>query len=316
MLTHTDVHLLVGMLSLITNPENVEVELGSRVLDAASGRKRDVDITVTARHPNGTVAAYAAVEVKDEAEPLGTPTVEQLIAKLRDMPSITRRSIVSASGYAAPAKAKAAFHGVELLTLREWRKGERVYPFLSPNFSAAIEVHLYGWLAPPDVVIATNTNIHRKILNSAIVLAGDGTTAILGTVIDSVVAKELSRLTDTDALSDLKHGMARPVRRELRLECPLKAVVGDQPVEIHGFDIAGNVFAARSRKTPAMKLLVNEATGGPDAACLVGIMPTGDLWGTVFTSADINPHMVRISLSDRNLKAITRLRLPPRVPRV
>jgi hypothetical protein len=37
MLTLTDVHLLVGMLSLITNPESVEVELGSRVLDAASG---------------------------------------------------------------------------------------------------------------------------------------------------------------------------------------------------------------------------------------------------------------------------------------
>jgi hypothetical protein len=91
MLTLTDVHLLVGMLSLITNPESVEVELGSRVLDAASGTKRDVDITVTARHPNGTVAAYAAVEVKDEAEPLGTPTVEQLIAKLRDMPQTRAR---------------------------------------------------------------------------------------------------------------------------------------------------------------------------------------------------------------------------------
>ena len=193
MLTHTDVHLLVGMLSLITNPEDVEVELGSRVLDEASGTKRDVDITVTARHPNGTVAAYAAIEVKDEAEPLGTPTVEQLIAKLRDMPSITRRSIVSSSGYAAPAKAKAAYHGVELLTLREWRKGERVYPFLSPNFAAAIEINLYRWLAPPDVVVATNTDIHRQILNSALVLAGDGTTSILGQVIDAVVAKERSR---------------------------------------------------------------------------------------------------------------------------
>jgi hypothetical protein len=31
MLTHTDVHLLVGMLSLITSPENVEIELGSKV---------------------------------------------------------------------------------------------------------------------------------------------------------------------------------------------------------------------------------------------------------------------------------------------
>jgi len=36
MLTRTDVHRLVGMLS-------VEIELGSRVLDEASGTKRDVD---------------------------------------------------------------------------------------------------------------------------------------------------------------------------------------------------------------------------------------------------------------------------------
>lgn len=312
MLTHTDVHLLVGMLSLITNPEDVEIELGSRVLDEASGTKRDVDITVTARHPNGTIAAYAAVEVKDEAEPLGTPTVEQLIAKLRDMPSITRRSIVSSSGYAAPAKAKAAYHGVDLLTLREWRDGEHVYPFLNPNLATAIEINLYGWLAPPTVVITTNAKVHRQIPSSAIVLARDGTTSILGQHIAAVVAKELSRMSNSGELDDLKHGMARPVRQELRREHPLKAVVSDQPIEIHGFDIAGDVFAVRSRETPMMKLLVNEATEKPDAACLVGIMPTGDLWGAVFTAANLNPHVVRISVADRNLKAINRLKLPPR----
>lgn len=48
MLTHTDVHLLVGVLSSITSPDDVEVELGSRVADEASRTARDVDVTITA----------------------------------------------------------------------------------------------------------------------------------------------------------------------------------------------------------------------------------------------------------------------------
>jgi hypothetical protein len=36
------------------------------------------------------------------------------------MPSITHRAIVSASGFTAPAKTKAAHHGIELYEIRAW----------------------------------------------------------------------------------------------------------------------------------------------------------------------------------------------------
>jgi hypothetical protein len=299
------------MLSLITSPENVEIELGSKVPDAASGTSRDVDITITSRNPDGLVSAYAGVEVKDEGEPLGTQTVEQLISKLSDMPSITRKAIVSSSGNTAPAKSKAKYHGVELLTLREWRPGERVYSFLSPHFSAAVEINLNGWVHPPDVTVVSDGGpVDGFPASTEVVENGAKTT--LGKLIDRVVAQELSRMTHAGELRDLAHGYGRHLQQQLLIKPPLTVTHDGEPVRIIAFQIEGDVFAYRKREAPAMKLLVNDETGEPHAACLVGLMPTNDLWGAVFTSADINPHMVRIPVSDRNLGAITRLRLPKR----
>lgn len=46
--------------------------------------------------------------------------MEQLCIKFEDMPNITHRAIVSASGYTAPAIAKAEAHNVELYILKSW----------------------------------------------------------------------------------------------------------------------------------------------------------------------------------------------------
>ena len=87
--------------------------------DIASGTARDVDITVTTRAADGTVHAFKGIEVKAEKRPLDVITVEQLCAKLKDMPGITHRSVVSASGYTAPAIQKAQHHGMELWELKD-----------------------------------------------------------------------------------------------------------------------------------------------------------------------------------------------------
>ena len=46
MLTPTDTHYLVGLLSQLTHPDNVEVELGSMVYDQTTKSLRDVDVTI------------------------------------------------------------------------------------------------------------------------------------------------------------------------------------------------------------------------------------------------------------------------------
>src|ERR1051326_7565329 len=106
MLTETDIHYLVGLLSLASQPDKVDVELGSKVLDVTTGEERDVDITVTVRDDGGT-AVFKGVEVKNHSRKLDATHVEQLAAKLNDMPCIAKRAIVSASGYYDPAIKKA-----------------------------------------------------------------------------------------------------------------------------------------------------------------------------------------------------------------
>jgi hypothetical protein len=103
MLTPTDVHFLVGLLTQISRPGGIELELGSMVFDAVAEEVRDVDITVRATGENGAISVFEGIEVKDHTRPLDVARVEQLCAKLRDMPEITDRAVVSASGYTEPA---------------------------------------------------------------------------------------------------------------------------------------------------------------------------------------------------------------------
>lgn len=120
MLTDTDTHYLVGLLTRVPEGTDVIVELGDMVYDKAANKKRDVDVTVSRTNEDGTRSVYKGVEVKNHHRPLDVAKVEQLCLKLDDMPDITHRSIVSASGYTSAAVTKAESHGVELLEIVDW----------------------------------------------------------------------------------------------------------------------------------------------------------------------------------------------------
>jgi hypothetical protein len=120
MLTPMLVQYLVGLCCLRRNPDAVDVTIGDLVPDVAANKSRDVDITVTLREEDGTITAFKAYEVKREGEPLDVTTVEQLCIKLRDMPKVTHRAIVSASGFTDGAISKAAAHDVQLYVLKPW----------------------------------------------------------------------------------------------------------------------------------------------------------------------------------------------------
>lgn len=91
----------------------MQVTLGERVLDTATGTARDLDIMIARSGSTGLIG----VEVKAERRPLDTPIVEGLCAKLNDMPSITTKQIVSSAGFTAPAIRKAEKHSVQCLKL-------------------------------------------------------------------------------------------------------------------------------------------------------------------------------------------------------
>jgi hypothetical protein len=60
MLTPTDLHFLVGLLTQISRPDGVELELGSMVFDAVAEEERDVDVTVRAVGGDGSTSVFEA----------------------------------------------------------------------------------------------------------------------------------------------------------------------------------------------------------------------------------------------------------------
>lgn len=120
MLSPMEVQYVVGLCCLRSHPDAVEVMLGNFVEDDAAQEERDVDVTVRYQDLTGQVQAFMGYEVNRRREPLGTPEVEQLTAKLADMPAVTHPAIVSGSGFTAPAIRKAQRHGVGLYTIFPW----------------------------------------------------------------------------------------------------------------------------------------------------------------------------------------------------
>lgn len=116
------VQYLVALCCLKWDPTAVDVTVGDMVTDTAAQKARDVDVTVTVTEGGSITHAFKAYEVKRESQPLDVVTVEQLCLKLLDMPEVTHRAIVSASGFTDGAQSKAVRHGVELYVLQPWTR--------------------------------------------------------------------------------------------------------------------------------------------------------------------------------------------------
>ena len=116
------VQYLVGLCCLRWDPDAIDITIGDMVSDEAARKERDVDVTVTVTESENARCAFKAYEVKHEGGALDVADVEQLCQKLRDMPSLTHRAIVSSSGFTDGAQSKAAAHGVELFALLPWTR--------------------------------------------------------------------------------------------------------------------------------------------------------------------------------------------------
>ena len=99
--------------------------------------------------------------MKDEAGPLDVTTVEGLCRKLRDMPSLSTRAIVSSSGFTAPARRKATTHAVTCLT---FQRGPLPPSLSSFNISQlnAITINNPEWLDGPHVVFCPEIDVSEE----------------------------------------------------------------------------------------------------------------------------------------------------------
>lgn len=153
------VQYLVGLCCLKWDPAAIDVTIGDMVLDPCAEKERDVDITVTVSEAGNLTHAFKAYEVKRERTPLDVTEVEQLCIKLLDMPSVTHRAIVSASGFTAPAVKKAARHGITLYEFCQWtRPLQEQFPAFTMQGTAEecfpMTTSLLCWVQPQYVLVA------------------------------------------------------------------------------------------------------------------------------------------------------------------
>lgn len=146
-MTPMELQYLVGLCCLRRNPDAVEVILGDMVLDEAAEKPRDVDVTVRVTAGDGTITVFQGIEVKQEAKPLDVTVVEQLALKLKDMPEVTHRAVVSASGYTDGARKKAARHEVELYQFDDWTGPiDKTLPHWKNPLSPQVAMKADQWL--------------------------------------------------------------------------------------------------------------------------------------------------------------------------
>jgi len=173
------VQYLIGLCCVRWHPDAVDVTIGDMIYDDSAEKERDVDVTVTVLEEDIPSYAFKAYEVKRESSPLDVAVVEQLCTKLLDMPSITHRAIVSASGYTAGAQAKASKHGVKLYALREWtRPLQEQFPALAMQGTAEecfpLEKLLLTWAGQKITLVARKAGGAFTVLDEDIVFDAQG----------------------------------------------------------------------------------------------------------------------------------------------
>jgi len=312
MLSATDVHYLVGLLSLVSTPENVEILLGDFVHDVSIDKLRDVDVTVTYKDADGSISAFKGIEVKKHSRPLNVTHIEQLAAKLNDMPDINHRAIVSASGYTKHALRKAEAHKVDLFSLIPWDNPMEGFEHLhfSPDFS--IKQKTLIWVDGPRIAFNPNEQIpdqiRNKLTSQSCIRKADGT--------QDNKCKTVQDLSQRINQAVLRTVMDQEPIKSMRLDAEMNVKyfyrkIDDFYLDIKGLRLhlkeallQGNVKWIEKSVWPEFKVLVKEGELSPYVGCAIAELTNGNLIGFTVSQADRSLKQISIPLSDRNQKKI------------
>jgi hypothetical protein len=314
MLTPTEVHYVAGLLALTSSDADVEVELGAMVYDKASRTERDVDVVLRSLRSDGTAAAVLGREVKAHSRPLGSDHVEQLIIKLKDMPGLTSRSIVSASGYSQPAIEKAAYHGIELLELVELpASGNAFEHFRADNVTSRKEGP--EWVGKPTAHLnpaRMNQPGDKEFFAGNPVVYGHSDSACqdFNSYTQRGKMNVLGQLISAWAEGDRRDGVSKKVRLTLRFDAPrayVKAPCGD--VVIDEIVYTGEVRWRVDESKAPFYVLRKVGSDIADAGFTVFEGPNGSLCGLLVSSANRDIRFAQIPVVDRERKKVYRQKL-------
>jgi hypothetical protein len=335
------VQCVVGLCCLRRNPGAVDVTIGDMVMDGASEKTRDVDVTIT-MDEGDAVRAFKAYEVKREHAPLDVVAVEQLCAKLNDMSTVTHRGIVSASGYTAPAMKKAAAHGVELYEIRPWSRAiQEDFPKMPFTGSAAehfrfaqsllywmpgCAIHLvapagpesfqFDWAAP---VLEAAGRAHRQFPDMAAFRTEilQRSTSVLFAIEPARTVRNTFPLAiagpDPIAVGpEWPHTHTLDVRRD-----EVYLSIQQASVQIEQVTISGFLRWECKVLAPAFYVVTNTRDGSVFAAAAVAVGPGEDqLMAIVFSPSSRTTNVHRVELTERQRNAIRSLKVRAPSPAV
>ncbi len=296
MLTPVDVHSLVGLLSVPSGPENVEVVLGA-----------DVGVTITTRDRDGKITAFHGIEVKDRARPLDVADVEQLCAKLKGMPGPASHAIVSASGYTNPAIRKARHHAVV-----PWS-----FETLDDPAPGIDQVRWFESVGQPEVTFRRVDRRESRYFDGNLpVRIQDGSRhgsgcASLRTAADwaaHVVASSINRIIDGQEfqprLSQFTDGHIDTFGSVVvEFDQPLLFGPPENSFAVDGAFVTGAIACRTSTTKLDFRILIEqgieEGDDVPFAGCGIAVLPKGELVALSTNNVAKTVNVLNVPLTDR-----------------
>jgi hypothetical protein len=309
MLTPTDIHYLVGLLTRVTVPDDVEVELGELVYDIAAQKKRDIDITVKHKTKEGIITVFRGIEVKDHSKPLNVTHVEQLCQKFADIPDITHKAIVSASGYTKGAEKKAKYYSVELFHLIPWNDPSIGFNHVSfPKEGIPFSEDCHSWMDTPIMAINVNEK-DKELLKDLDLLALPVCFADGSQIPNCSTVKELATKTALDSKHNYikDHVLGKTDKTEFNIQVklliePVEKVCinfNNKLIPITEFRIIGVISFSSLKKETVFKILIRHKESIPYVGCAIAEMTNGDLIAITINNENTNVKLFNIPLNSR-----------------
>lgn len=316
MLSPTDIHYIVGLLTKFKEGEKVNVVLGDSVYDIAAKKYRDVDVTIAYKNPDGSNGIIKGLEVKDHTRPMTVEQVEQLCIKLRDTKSIRHKGIVSASGYSPAAINKASYYGVQLYSLTEWKDRSFGFKHNLMQGMTFFQERSYSWVGNTNIqlLLDNRENIDlNQIQDGATIYKLDGSVKSDVENIEQLCRNLLDNSIKEGTPQLLKHSMkpedVKSARVDMEITDGACLKVNDQLLPIKYAIITGNLKLSSINKQPIFKILKkigeDEVLGG----CAVTELQTGQLIGISVTNSSKALNIFYIPVATRLLKKIYKQQL-------
>ncbi len=301
----------------MSSPDAVDIIAGSLQYDNAAEEDRDIDITLTCKRGDADLLAVRGIEVKRHKRPLTVEQVEQLCLKFKDIPGITERWIVSASGYTKGATNKAKAHGVQLLEFRDW--DGKMPPPGNRSFAKDFQIIDLEYRWDPSPHLTLNPDESSPLGNAPIDLDAP-VVDLAGTPLrdfhsvkaftDCLVQKALDIYKDQDAESEPPVAIAsKSVKVTINISNEVCIQLPNGLWRITRALVQGKISAFEIEKTLEFMALVNLSDGKPIVGCAIAEGRMGNLMAISLTEDTGTVSIVDISAGDRLLKKIKDMRL-------